>query len=169
MDKTFKPFSEKSYNKIKQEIGPLRYYIYEEGENIPGNIFSRVLTLQNYNCVVAGTGDTVESYAFVSNHQENIVIPKNEQIIVVRLLRFDNTHGDPHYNADDQIIFPIQDGRIFRISRRDAPDHYLKITATANITSVADAYRLPDIKYGPIQNYSEKGASLHIKFVPVIT
>lgn len=168
MNRTFKLFSEKNYNKIKQEIGSFRYYIYEEGENIPGNIFSRILTLQNYNCVVAGTGDTVESYTFVSNHQENIVIPKNEQIIVVRLLRFDNTHGDPHYNADDQIIFPIQDGRIFRISRRDAPDHYLKITATANIKSVADAYKLPEAKYGPVDGYSERGADLYINLVPII-
>jgi hypothetical protein len=168
MDKLFKPFSEKNYTKIVNEIGSLHYYIYDEGEFIPGNIFSKALKIQNYNCVVAGTGDTTESYIFETRGNENIVIPKNEQVIVVRLLRLDYAHGEPHYNADDQIIFPVHDGRIFRVTRRDAPDHYLKITATANIASVADAYRLPDIKYGPIQNYTENGASLHIKFVPVI-
>ena len=166
MNKIFKPVPEKNYNKIIKEIGNFRYYIYNEGEPVPGDIFSRTLALQNYKCVVAGTGDTRESYTFENNYQQEILIPKGEQIVVVRLLRYDDSHGDPHYNADDQLIFPIQDGRVFRVSRNDVQDHYLKITATANMLSVADAFKLPTAKYGPVEKYSEKGASLHIEIVP---
>lgn len=157
-------FPEKNYKRIVAEIGRFRYYIYEEEERLPEGIFSRPLALQDYNCVVAGSGDTATSYTLSA--YPNVIIPKGEQIVVVRLLRYDDSHGDPHYNADDQLIFPGQDGCIYRLPRKNAPDHYLGITATANITSVADAYKLPEDNYGPINKYSEKGASLHIEFLP---
>ena len=97
---------------------------------------------------------------------QKLVIPKNEQVIVVRLLRFDDMHGSPHYNADDQIIFPTIDGDIVRLARKDAPDHYIEIAEHTNISSIADAYKLPEFKFGSVDKYSEKGAKLQVELMP---
>ena len=97
-------FSEDSYKEILKEVGPFRYSIYDPGELVPGNIFSKALNLENYNCVVAGTGSTLALCALTLPDSRRIVISKDSPVIVVRLLREDSSHGPLHYNADDQII-----------------------------------------------------------------
>ena len=81
-------------------------------------------------------------------------------------LREDKTHGDLHYNADDQIIFPTTEGHIFRLPRKDAPDHYFTIAGSANMLTIADAYNLPEQKTGPIEQYSEREAKLYVDLLP---
>ena len=163
--KKIKLFPEKSYNQIIDEVGSYRYAIYGENEPIPGDIFSRILRIQNYNCVIAGTGSTASLCNLKIHPDTQITIPQNSPVIIVRLLRLDKTHDEKHYNADDQTIFPTTDGHVFRLPRNDAPDHFLKIADTANMITLADAYRLPEKKAGPIEKYSEKGAKLHINLV----
>lgn len=165
MDKLFKLFPENKYKEIVKEVGVYQYCIYDKNESVPGGIFSGELNIQNYNCVVAGTGSTLSMYSVQIDHIQKIVIPKDEQVIVVRLLRFDDKHGSPHYNADDQIIFPTADGAIVRLARKDAPDHYIEIAKHANISSIADAYKLPQNKYGSVDKYSEKGAKLQVELL----
>lgn len=166
MAKIFKLFPEKKYTEIVQEVGLYRYCIYNKDEKVPGGIFNKELSIQNYNCVVAGTGSTLSMYSVQIDPVQKIVIPKDEQVIVIRLLRFDNAHGEPHYNADDQIIFPTIDGDIVRLARKDAPDHYIEITKHTNISNIADAYKLPHQKSGSVDKYSEKGAKLQVELVP---
>lgn len=166
MVKTFKLFPEKRYKEIVKEVGAYQYHIYDKDELVPGGIFYKELNIQNYNCVVAGTGSTLSMYSVQIDPVQKIVIPKNEQVIVVRLLRFDDKHGAPHYNADDQIIFPTVAGDIVRLSRKDAPDHYVEIAQHANISSIADAYKLPNNKSGSVDKYAEKGAKLQVKLMP---
>lgn len=167
MSSILRPFPEKDYNRIIREVGIRRYCIYEENEKLPTDTFSRIMEIEQYNCVIAGTGCSAESYTFKSPMEGKIIVPKGEEIIVFRLLRYDNSHGDPHYNANDQLIFPTKKGNIFRLSRNDAPDHFLKITDKANMLSVAEAYKLPEHKHGPIEKYSEKGAKLYIELEPL--
>ena len=166
MTQKLKLFPEKKYDEILKEVGSFRYVIYEPGESIPGNIFSQSLEIENYNCVVAGTGDTLLPCLLALPTHKNIVIPQGSPVIVVRLLREDRSHGELHYNADDQIIFPTVEGNIFRLSRKDAPDHYLQIAGTANILTIATAYSLPSDKCGPIGQYSERGARLYVDLMP---
>lgn len=161
-------FSEDSYKEILKEVGPFRYSIYDPGELVPGNIFSKALNLENYNCVVAGTGSTLAFCDLTLPNSKRIVIPKDSPVIVVRLLHEDTLHGTPHYNADDQIIFPTLQGNIFRLPRKDAPDHYREIVGTTNLFSIATAYQLPSSKSGPISQYTENGARLHIELSPQV-
>jgi len=170
----FNVFPEKSYKEIITSIGSLHYCVFDQVEIIPGNIFSTTLPLQQYNCVVAGTGDTISDYNFTcisslgsTKHiAENIVIPKKTEIIVVRLLRHDTGHGENHFNATDQLIFLTKKGNVLSFSRKDAPDHYISIAKNARVISLADAYKLPKEKSGPVENYSAEGASLHIELLP---
>lgn len=166
MSHQLKVFSEKSYTQIINEVGSFRYAIYNQGETVPGDIFSRVLGIEHYNCVVAGTGSTLSLCTLTLPYSKQVVIPQNSPVIVVRLLRADNTHNELHYNADDQIIFPTAEGHIFRLPRKDAPDHYITIAGTANMLPIADAYQLPEQKSGPIAQYSARGAKLHIDLEP---
>lgn len=168
MPHQLKVFPEKSYAHIINEVGPFRYAIYNQGETVPGDIFSRVLGIEHYNCVVAGTGSTVSLCSLTLSNEKQVVIPKDSSVIVVRLLRADNTHGALHYNADDQIIFQTEAGDFFRLPRKDAPDHYITIAGTANMLTLADAYQLPDQKSGPIAQYSAKGARLYVDLEPKV-
>jgi len=166
MTSIFRVFPEKEYKEIISEIGPFHYCIYEKGERLPGNVLPSALPFQDYNCVVAGSGSTL-SLCTLKFHQEKITIPIGAQVIVTRLLRFDNTHGEPHYNANDQLIFPTTSGNIFRLARNDAPDHYKRIINSTNMLSIADAYQLQESKYGHIAKYGEKGAKLHLELYPI--
>lgn len=156
-------FSEKKYKEIVEEIGPNKYQIFEKGESLPG-VFFQSLALQNYNWVLAGTSSTLSTYTF-TDYKFKTTIPKGEQLIIQRLLRFDDSHGDPHYNADDYVIFPTQAGHVFRMQREKAGDHFIEITNLGGMKSLAEAFHLPKLKHGPIQNYNEDGASLPIKII----
>jgi len=160
-----KIFPEKNFKEIIKEVGPWNYQIYDKGDPLPGQLLKQELNLAKYNCVVAGTGCTIANYSIICPNQPEIIIPKGEPIMVFRLLRYDDKHGEPHYNANDQIIFPTISGDFYRISRKDAPDHFITITANSTITSIAGAYNLPEEKSGPVEKYSAKGAKLHVDVV----
>jgi hypothetical protein len=167
MSSIFKVFPKNDYKEIIGEIRPYHYYIYEKEERLPGNILPRTLPFSNYNCVVAGSGSALSCCVLKCSPRQEIVIPKDAQVIVTRLLRFDDTHEEPHYNANDQLIFPTISGQIFRLARNDAPDHFKKIIDKSNMSTIADAYQLPEAKYGPIAKYGEKGAKLYIELYPI--
>jgi hypothetical protein len=159
-------FPEEDYKKIIAEVGAYRYRIYNKEEKLPCGILGRIKNVESYNYVIAGTGATISNYTLNLNTQSKLVIPKDEQVIVVRLLRYDNGHGNPHFNADDQIIIPTKKGDFFRVPRKDTADHYIGIAKGANMLNIAEAYKLPLNKEGPINAYHEKGASLHIELLP---
>ncbi len=168
LPKALKPFPEKSYSEIINEVGKYRYSIFEEGESVPGGIFKQKLDLANYNCVVAGTGSTISAINLnIPTLSSSLVVPLDTPVVIVRLLRFDDSHGEPHYNADDQLIFATQDGTVWRLPRKDAPDHFIEIANSASLLTVAEAYQLPDVKQGPVSDYSAKGAKLHIDLKPL--
>jgi hypothetical protein len=162
-----KIFPEENFKEIIEEIGPWNYRIYDKGERMPGPVFKRELEIAKYNCVVAGTGCTISDYTMILPQEPEIVIPGGEPIMIIRLLRYDDGHGDPHYNANDQILFPAKSGTIYRLLRNDAPDHFIEIAANSNIASIAEAYNLPEEKSGPVVKYSAKGGKLHIDITPL--
>lgn len=54
------------------------------------------------------------------------------------------------------------------MSRKDAPDHYLSIVENSTVADIAGAYKLPEMKRGPINTYTEKGANLPIELSRVL-
>jgi len=162
-----KIFPEKGYKEILKEVGSFRYAIYDKDEPVPGRVFSRALAIEKYNCVVAGTGSTTSLCSLALSTEKQVVIPQHSPVVVVRLLREDKKSDVLHYNADDQIIFPTSEGNILRLTRKDAPDHFLKVANTAELGSIAKAYRLPEEKAGPIEKYSAKGARLYLDLSPL--
>lgn len=170
-----KHFSEKTYNIVMQWVGTGRYQIVDQYKDLPEGIFSKQPAWESSNFVVAASGTTICDYSFsykavnqtVGQDMQNIVVPKNSEIIIIRFLREDNLHGSPHYNADDRIIFPTKQGDIFDMHRKDGPDHYLLIVKNSTVTDIAGAYKLPKIKRGPISTYTENGASLPIELYRV--
>lgn len=169
-----KSYPESSYTKILTEVNPYYYRIYDKNDPVPDEIFKRQLNITQYNFVVACSGTTTSDYhialATTDGLKEvggGIVIPKGCDITVIRLLRHCEHDGTPHFNADDQIIFPAVNGNVYRLNRKDAPDHYIALSGNAGIQDIASAYNLPDDKHGPIKQYSYKGASLHVKLSPL--
>lgn len=169
MSKKFKikKFDEKKYKAILKEVDLGHYQLFLQGEKLPGDLFSKINHISNYSHVIAGTGVTNHQFAITSVNFSEIVIPKASQVSVVRFLRYDNSHGEPHYNVDDTIIFPDIKGDIYSFHRKDAPDHFIAISGDSHIISIADAYKLSSEKAGTIEQYKEKGASLHIEVEPL--
>ncbi|MBW2044308.1 MAG: hypothetical protein JRI96_05405 [Deltaproteobacteria bacterium] len=165
MGNSLKYLKDKQYRDILNEVGRYSYRIFDKDELVPGNIFGGITGHQDYNYVVAGTGATISIYTFTHTLNQNIIIPKDTPLFVARLLRYDDAHGKPHYNADDQIIFQTIKGNILRMSRKDAPDHFIKLTKKANLFTIAEAYKLPNKKSGPVEQYSENGSSLPIEIL----
>lgn len=169
-----KIFSEKGYEGIIQRVGSAHYQVFDQHGPLPPGIFSKQPEWDLFNCVVAASGSTLQDYCFSYKtvdqssqySTQDFVVPSDSEIVVVRFLRYDKTHGSPHYNADDQIIFPTKQGNIFRISRNDAPDHYLSIVDNSTVADIAKAYKLPEEKSGPIGSYAAKGASFPIELSP---
>ncbi len=168
-----KLYPEPSYNKLISDIGPYHYQIFEENDPLPDEVFRNQLSIPQYNCILACSGTTTADYnislATNDGYQQisNIIVPKGHEIMVVRLLRHCEHDGTPHFNADDQVIFPATNGNIYRLSRNDSPDHYITLAGNAGIQDIASAYNLPNDKYGPIDRYSHKGANLHVNINPL--
>jgi hypothetical protein len=155
-----KLYSEKNYNSILRELQPASYKICESTEPLIQTISPG---LNNYPypllTVVMGTGSTLEAPLYYQGY----IIPAGEEIIVQRVLRHCVHNGTPHLNADDNIIFPVQNGNILRVSRKDAPDHYMQIAKLGGLEDVAFAYHLPTEKMGPVNKYCENGATVPIE------
>jgi len=174
---SLKPFSDKTYDSIMQWVGTGWYQIVDQYKDLPKGIFSQQPAWESANFVVAASGTTLCDYSFsynatsqsVKRDTQSIVVPKDSEIVIVRFLRYDDTHGpSPHYNADDQIFFPTKQGDIYRMSREDARDHYLAIAENSTVADIAGAYKLPKKKSGRINTYTENGASLPIKLYPIL-
>lgn len=170
--KKIKPFSEKSFSHLIDIIGSYQYHIYEPSEMLPDGLFKEQLNFPDYNCAFVCTGTTTNDYQIElatidgTESLESILVPKDQNILVVRLLRRCEHDGHPHYNADDQIIFPTANGCIYRLSRKDAPDHYVELSENASCQSVAEAFALPEEDSGPIDDYKAKGAEIYVNCDP---
>lgn len=165
-----KPFPKSNFSKLINDIGESRYRIFEESELLPDGVFRSNFNFGNYNCVFASTTATASDYNLVlktagaDDKINNLFIPQGNPIIVVRLLRYCEHDGIPHYNADDQIIFPTREGLTYRLSRKNTPDHYIALSEIAGQKDIVNAYRLPNQKYGMAKDYKANGAELYVEF-----
>lgn len=162
-----KSFPEKNYTEIISEIGQFRYGLFSPDEALPGNIFSKVNGLADCRYVLAGTGATVSDFIISEIKGNEFVIPKGSQVFVGRFLKYDDSHGEPHFNAYDQIVFPTKGGNIFSFARNDAPDHFLKLTELSYTRTLSEAYKLPKNTTGTIEEYKNNGASIYVELEPL--
>lgn len=166
----FKLFPESAFISMINEVGVSNYCIFEKDELMPGGVFRSNLNIDLYNCVFTCTAATASNYHIISKTGEgedridDLVIPQGQPIVLVRLLRYCEHDGTPHYNADDQIFFQTVNGYTYRFSRNNAPDHYIALANLAGLTDIADAYHLPTQKSGLISDFKANGAELHIEF-----
>jgi hypothetical protein len=162
-----KAFPEKKYSEIVSEIGEFRYGLFSPNEALPGDIFSKVTGLEECRYVLAATGATVSDFVISEIKGNDFIIPKSSQVFVGRFLKYDTSHGEPHFNAYDQIVFPTKEGNIFSFARNDAPDHFLEITELSLTRTLSEAYKLPKNKSGTIEEYKNSGASIYVEPEPL--
>jgi len=163
-----KPWDEKKYSKILEEVGKGRYqllypndsFISEIFGGLPGSLHDR------FTCACVTTSATTAT-ATVDYVCEGFMIPKGSHVINWRTFRYCEHDQNPHFNADDNIICPDNKGNIWKVSRNDSPDHYVSIATWAGLQYIADAYRLPTEPNGPYSQYIENGATVPIKFIRI--
>ena len=161
-----KPWPERKYTKILKEIGENCYEILEPSDPFihflyqdqPGHFPHRFVGVCLSTCNSAPINTATVDYVC-----ENIEISRGAHVIDWRTFRYCEHDGYPHLNADDNIIFPDKRGNIWKISRNDAPDHYIGIVTWAGFRYIAEAYHLPKEKQGPYNKYVENGAAVPIK------
>lgn len=159
-----KIWSEQKYKKILEEIGKGNYKIFEPQDSfipylykgLPERFYDRFVGV----CLASGTSTYVSNVDFAC---EDIKIARGAQVIVWRTLRYCEHDGCPHLNADDNITFPDDKGNVWKISRNDAPDHYIRIATWAGLGHIAEAYHLPQDKQGTYSEYIENGAEVPIR------
>ena len=156
------PIPDENYKEILKAVGPFNYSIFGKGESLPGNILPKNLPFEMYTPLLVGTGATTSNYTFYEA-KDRFTILKGTPVILQRVLRLDKSHGDLHYNADDSVIFETEEGNIFRMKKDKALDHFVKITNSAKLNTIAEAYHLPKQKNGTVEEYKNSGAALPIK------
>lgn len=159
-----KLWSEQKYTRIVKEIGEGNYQIFEPQDpfvsylyqDFPGQFPHRFMGV----CLATSATIATSTVDFVC---EDIKIARGSQVIDWRTFRYCEHDGYPHLNADDNIIFPDHKGNIWKISKNDAPDHYINIATWAGLNYIAEAYHLPCEKQGPYSKYVENGATVPIR------
>ncbi len=159
-----KIWSEEKYTKILSEVGEGNYQIFEPKDPFIPYLYQELPKQFPYRFmgVCLATSATIAT-ATVDFVCEDISIAKGSHVIDWRTFRYCEHDGYPHLNADDNIIFPDKKGNIWKISRNDAPDHYISIATWAGLNYIAEAYHLPQEKQGPYSKYVANGATVPIR------
>lgn len=163
-----KLWDEKKYSKILKEVGEGRYQLLYPNDSFISDIFGGLSSSfqDRFTCACITTSATIAT-STVDYKCEGFSIPKGSHVINWRTFRYCEHDGNPHFNADDNIICPDDKGNIWKISRDSSPDHYISIATWAGLQNIADAYYLPAEPNGPYSQYIENGATVPIKFIRV--
>ena len=102
-----KIWNEKKYNKILNEVGKGRYQILYPDNSFISDIFDSLPgSLQDrFTCACITTSATTATTT-VDYKCEGFIIPKGSHVVNWRTFRYCEHDGNPHLNADDNIIFP---------------------------------------------------------------
>ncbi len=164
MKKKMSLFDEKNYNSIIKEYGASAYAVIHNATDLNPCIIQEISEDNDWKIAVTCSGILFEDKIVGFQRKNSIdkdekhIVPANSQIILVRYFRECNHNGILHYNVNDQLIYPCKDGKVYRISRKDAPDHYLDIIGASSLTSIGSAYSLPIQEHGAIADYKKNGA-----------
>ena len=160
-----KPFKESTYTKIVKALGDNSYRIVKPGEDFVtvAHIDTDLMRQKShaYTCVsTSASTSTIKTQYFI---EPEIELCHGTQVVDVRQFRYCEHDDTPHINADDNIICVDTKGNVWRIPRKDFPDHYISIAEWAGFSSLANAHNLPTKTEGTVSEYLENGALLPIK------
>jgi len=147
---------EKLYKKVTKILPQASYQIVEPHDALAKDIGPTMD--QQWVSAWVSTSDVT----MVEHRCGTLIIPPGSQIIHQRIFRHCTHNGTPHLNADDMVLFPIKEGNIVGVYRKDAPDHYTSILQYGGLEHIANEYHLPKQKAGHINAYTVNGASIPI-------
>jgi len=157
-------FDENDYRTLLDEYGSSAYTVIDNICELNPCTITRIPEDQDWKIAVICSGIIFEDKIIGFQRKDSIdkdethIVPANSQIILVRYFRECNHDGTPHFNVDDQLIYPCKDGKIYRFARRDSPDHYIELIGASSLTSIGSVYSLPIQKHGEIADYKANGA-----------
>lgn len=153
----FSTENEKIFKYLVDEVGPANYMIFDHGAPMP---FVRVNPSYNavYTCCSTSATIDIQTVSY-----RGLELAPDAPILVMRNMGYCEHDGKLHLNSDDNVFFAHKSGRIGRVARSDAEDHYKEVSKFSGLGHIAEAYHLPKEKSGPINQYVENGALVPIR------
>ncbi|MFA5155807.1 MAG: hypothetical protein WC532_00225 [Candidatus Omnitrophota bacterium] len=148
-DKIFKYFVE--------QMGPANYEIFNSEEPMPF-VVAQPPYRGFYTCISTSATIDIKTVSY-----RNLELAPDAPVVVMRNMRYCDHNDKPHLNSDDTVFFAHKSGRIGRVVRKDAEDHYKEIAKIGGLEHIAEAFHLPKETSGPISQYVENGASVPIR------
>lgn len=153
----FSAENDKIFKYFVDRVGPANYEILYHDAPIP-TIEVYPPYKGAYICVSTSAGLHIETVSY-----RGLELAPSAPIFVMRNIRYCEHDGKPHLNSDDNVFFAHKSGRIGRVARKDAEDHYREISTFGGLGHIAEALHLPKEQSGPISQYVENGALVPIR------
>jgi len=82
-------------------------------------------------------------------------------VMLLKNYRHCEHDGKLHWNVDDHAFWEDSEGRPWKASSKDAPDHYKAVVAGTAVSDVWDVFKIPpEKKSGSLTQFREQGAPL---------
>ena len=136
-------------------------------DQVPDRTFRRFDGPNGLKAIVQDSGQerlrctVVASSNFASG--DNLPLSENTpqgQVVLVRRYRYCKHDGSPHFNADSQVLWTDQQGRAWQASTNRDSDHYMYVVSGTDLSGIADAYQLPEMTSGSLEQFRKGGAYL---------
>jgi len=85
----------------------------------------------------------------------------NGPVYLLRIYRYCEHDGSPHFNVDDTALWTDRRGQQWRASSKDSPDHYQAAVAGTLVSDVWSQYHFPVASSGPLEDFRREGAYLN--------
>jgi len=119
----FNTENDKIFKYFVDRVGPANYEIFYPDTAMPViEVHPSFRAL--YTC--CSTSASLDINAVIYRGLE---LAPSAPIVVIRNMRYCEHDGNPHFNSDDSVFFAHKSGRIGKVIRKDAEDHYKKISA----------------------------------------
>lgn len=153
----FNAENDKIFKYFVDQVGPANYAIFNSDVPMP---FAAAHTLYSgfYTCISTSASIDIKTVSY-----RELELAPRAPVVVMRNMRYCDHNGKPHLNSDDTVFFAHKNGRIGRVARKDAEDHYKEISKFGGLEYIAEAFHLPEEKSGPISQYVENGALVPIR------
>jgi hypothetical protein len=119
------------FKRLVKEVGTANYKIFDNNET-PANFIRAYFPYKAiYTCCSTNAMD-IQNVSY-----RGLELTPQAPILVVRNMGYCNHNGEMHLNSDDNVFFAHKTGRIGRVPRKDAVDHYKKISKFAGLDHIA--------------------------------
>jgi hypothetical protein len=84
-------------------------------------------------------------------------------VILIRLIRYCEHDGNPHFNVDSRVLWSDSAGRAWQASYTGDPDHYEAVITGTDLPAAGATYRLPKSPRGTLDEFTKTGGYLDFK------